>query len=95
MSVVVLFRASRRFDIAKFFQPSVDCIVQAVLEQKKTARKEISVSEPYLAKSLNIEGLLEHVIMVGGFAGSDYLFKQIELQLMKTELVLLRPDNRL
>ena len=33
-----------RTDIAQFFQPSVDCIVNSVLEQKNSAHKTISVS---------------------------------------------------
>ena len=33
-----------RTDVAQFFQPSIDCIVKAVLEQKNTAHKAISVS---------------------------------------------------
>ena len=33
-----------RSDVARFFQPSVNCIVKAVLEQKNTAHKKISVS---------------------------------------------------
>ena len=33
-----------RTDIAQFFQPSIDCIVKAVLEQKNNAHKMISVS---------------------------------------------------
>ena len=33
-----------RSDVAQFFQPSIDCIVKAVLEQKNTAHRTISVS---------------------------------------------------
>ena len=33
-----------RTDVAKFFQPSIDCIVKAVLEQKNNAHKMILVS---------------------------------------------------
>ena len=33
-----------RSDVAQFFQPSIDCIVEAVLEQKNSAHKTISVS---------------------------------------------------
>ena len=33
-----------RSDIAQFFRPSIDCIVTAILEQKKSAHKTISVS---------------------------------------------------
>ena len=31
-------------DVAKFFEPSVECIVNAVLDQRKVAHKPISVS---------------------------------------------------
>ena len=31
-------------DVAKFFEPSVECIVNAVLDQRKVAHKSISVS---------------------------------------------------
>jgi len=37
-----------RIDVAKFFQPSVDCVVQAVVEQEKTAVHKISVSILYI-----------------------------------------------
>ncbi len=30
--------------MAKFFQPSVDCVIQAVIEQEKAALHKISVS---------------------------------------------------
>ena len=33
-----------RTDVAQFFQLSIDCIVKAVLEQKNSAHKTISVS---------------------------------------------------
>ena len=33
-----------RTDVAQFFQPSIDCIVKAVFEQKNSAYKSISVS---------------------------------------------------
>ena len=32
-------------EVAKFFQPSIDCIIQAVMEQRKPARKEITVND--------------------------------------------------
>ena len=32
-------------EVAKFFQPSIDCIIQAVMEQRKTARNEITVND--------------------------------------------------
>ena len=40
MCLVNVFRS----DVAQFFQPSINCIVKAVLEQKNNAHKPISVS---------------------------------------------------
>ena len=36
-----------RIDVAQFFQPSIDCIVKVVLEQKNSAHKPISVSHSF------------------------------------------------
>jgi hypothetical protein len=33
-----------RTDVAKFFQPSIDCVVEAIMDQKQSSRKELSVS---------------------------------------------------
>ncbi|KAF9478436.1 hypothetical protein BDN70DRAFT_933388 [Pholiota conissans] len=63
-------------DIASFFQLSVDCIVDAVLDQKENAHKPIS-----------------HVILVGGFASSDYLLNQIHDVLIAAGLNVHRPDT--
>ena len=43
----------RRTDVSKFFEPSVKCIVNAVVEQRKSAHKSISVSSPLLATPLD------------------------------------------
>jgi hypothetical protein len=63
-------------DIAQFFQPSIDCIVKAVLEQKDSAHKPIS-----------------HVVLVGGFAASDWLFSKVNELLAPLGLNVLRPEN--
>ncbi|KAF8172728.1 hypothetical protein BJ912DRAFT_1065531 [Pholiota molesta] len=47
-------------DVALFFEPSIDCIVKAVLDQKWTTHKPIS-----------------HVVLVGGFAASEYMFNKV------------------
>jgi len=64
-------------DIAQFFQPSVDCIVNAVLEQKNSAHKTIS-----------------HVVLVGGFAASDWLFTKVYELLTPLGLNIFRPENQ-
>ena len=66
-----------RSDVAQFFRLSIDCIVKAVLEQKNSAHKTISVSL-VTCYSLNIGFqtiffIFQHVVLVGGFAASDIL----------------------
>jgi len=63
-------------DVASFFEPSVNCIVKAVLDQRKSAHKTIS-----------------HVVLVGGFAASDWLFNKIHEALTPLGLNILRPEN--
>ncbi|KAF8805121.1 hypothetical protein BYT27DRAFT_7105301 [Phlegmacium glaucopus] len=63
-------------DIAQFFQPSVDCIVKAVLDQKRIAHKPIL-----------------HVVLVGGFAASDWLYTKIHDVLTPLGLNIVRPEN--
>ncbi|KAF8161579.1 hypothetical protein B0H34DRAFT_701592 [Crassisporium funariophilum] len=63
-------------DVAQFFEPSVTCIVKAVLEQRKTAHKSIS-----------------HVVLVGGFAASDWLYNKVHSSLSPLGLNILRPEN--
>jgi len=63
-------------DVAGFFQPSIDCIIQAVLDQMDSAQQTIS-----------------HVVLVGGFAASDWLFQQVKDRLTTKGLVVTRPEN--
>ncbi|KAF9478439.1 hypothetical protein BDN70DRAFT_933391 [Pholiota conissans] len=62
-------------DIAQFFEPSVISIVNAILDQKRSARKPVS-----------------HVVLVGGFACSDYLLSQIQDELRTFDVNIHRPD---
>ncbi|KAF8805120.1 hypothetical protein BYT27DRAFT_7243300 [Phlegmacium glaucopus] len=63
-------------DVAQFFQPSVDCIVKAVLDQKRIAHKPIF-----------------HVVLVGGFAASDWLYTKVHDVLSPLGLNIIRPEN--
>lgn len=63
-------------DVAMFFEPSVECIVKAVLDQRKVAHKPIS-----------------HVVLVGGFAASDWLFNKVHEKLLPHGLNIIRPEN--
>ena len=88
-----------RTDVAQFFQPSIDCIVKAVLEQKNSAHKMISVCPSVLTTrhSLNIGFLtilyFQHVVLVGGFAASDWLFIKVHELLTPLGLNIVRPEN--
>ncbi|KAF8805181.1 hypothetical protein BYT27DRAFT_7192862 [Phlegmacium glaucopus] len=62
--------------MADFFQPSVDCIVKAVVDQKGIAHKPIS-----------------HVVLVGGFAASDWLFTKVHEALTPLGLNIVRPET--
>ncbi|KAJ3575398.1 hypothetical protein NP233_g1120 [Leucocoprinus birnbaumii] len=61
--------------IAGFFEPSIECIVEAVQEQQRLALKEVTT-----------------IYLVGGFAGSDYLFSQVQERLESLGLRVYRPD---
>ena len=85
-----------RSDVALFFQPSIDCIVKAVLEQKNSAHKTISVSfYTSFLKDRFPDHLLyfQHVVLVGGFAASDWLFTKVYEILTPLGLNIVRPEN--
>ncbi|KAF8161604.1 hypothetical protein B0H34DRAFT_386789 [Crassisporium funariophilum] len=63
-------------DVASFFEPSIDCIIDAVTEQRRTAHKKFT-----------------HVVLVGGFAASDWLFKKVSESLKKLGYSVVRPDH--
>ncbi|PPR02811.1 hypothetical protein CVT26_009597 [Gymnopilus dilepis] len=63
-------------EVAHFFQPSVDCIVSAVLEQKKASSHPIS-----------------HVILVGGFAQSPWLYDRVQSSLTPSGIATFVPEG--
>ena len=89
-----------RTDVAQFFQPSIDCIVKGVIEQKNNAHKMISVSLyttifKYRVPIGNLLLYFQHVILVGGFAASDWLFTELNESLTPLGLNVVRPGNYL
>ena len=85
-----------RSDVAQFFQPSIDCIVKAVLEQRRSAHKTISVSlytSLYKYRFANHLLYFQHVVLVGGFAASDWLFSKVHELLTPHGLNIVRPKN--
>ncbi|KAF8814878.1 hypothetical protein BYT27DRAFT_7081226 [Phlegmacium glaucopus] len=63
-------------DVASFFEPSVQCIIESVQEQRKAAHKKFT-----------------HVVLVGGFAASDWLYKQVSEALREKGFSVVRPDH--
>jgi hypothetical protein len=84
-----------RSDVAQFFQPSIDCIVKAVLEQK-SAHKTISVSlytPLYKYRFANHLLYFQHVVLMGELAASDWLFLKVHELLTPHGLKIVRPEN--
>ncbi|KAJ2917220.1 hypothetical protein MD484_g3186, partial [Candolleomyces efflorescens] len=63
-------------DVASFFESSVNCVINAVKEQKKMSHKPVS-----------------HIVLVGGFAASDWLFSKVEEGLGPEGVTVIRPEN--
>jgi hypothetical protein len=85
-----------RTDVAPFFQPSIDCIVKAVLEEKNSAHKTVSVSlftSFFKYRFPNHLLYFQHVVLVGGFAASDWLFTKVYGLLSPLGLNIVRPEN--
>ena len=82
--------------MASFFEPSIQCIIDSVLEQRKKAHKKFTVSISYL---LSTHGGFfdivdwQHIVLVGGFAASDWLYKQVSEALKKKGFSVVRPDH--
>lgn len=62
--------------VAKFFEPSVTSIIEAVTDQMQEASRSVST-----------------IVLVGGFAASDWLFSQLQQQLGSRGLSICRPDG--
>ncbi|KAG6918259.1 hypothetical protein DXG01_015633 [Tephrocybe rancida] len=73
-------------DVARFFEPSVACIIQAIMRQRESAQRPISVGAP-------CSFLYGSVFLVGGFAASEWLLSQLKLALGPFGLDICRPDT--
>jgi len=63
-------------DVASFFEPSIQCIIDSVEEQRLKAHKKFT-----------------HVVLVGGFAASDWLYKRVSEALKEKGFSVVRPDH--
>ncbi|TFK22632.1 hypothetical protein FA15DRAFT_671328 [Coprinopsis marcescibilis] len=64
--------------VAEFFEPSINCVVEAVKEQWRLSHKPFS-----------------HVVLVGGFSSSDWLFQRVSDTLQPQGFHVIRPENHL
>jgi hypothetical protein len=67
-------------DVAKFFEPSVEAIADAFERQQQAAMR------------LQIQ--IKHAFLVGGYAGSDYLYRSLQLHPAFSEVHLCRPSSQ-
>ena len=71
--------------------------MSAVQEQRKTSHQKISVSclclSPYVIDFVLTTSTIQHVVLVGGFAASDWLFNSVYTPLQKLGLNVVRPEN--
>jgi hypothetical protein len=79
-------------DVETFFQPSIDCIVNVVMEQRKLSESPISVCQEDCCMDLGLI-VIQHVVLVGGFAASDWLFENVQSSLVPVGLNVIRPEN--
>ena len=65
------------------------------MEQQKTLERPISVCcERFMHETLiGIYGTIQHVVLVGGFAASDWLFEKVQSSLTPKGLKVTRPEN--
>ena len=83
--------------MASFFKPSIQCIIDSVQEQRKKAHKKFTVSINYFL-FINAGRLFDivdwqHVVLVGGFAASDWLYKKVSEALKEKGFSVVRPDH--
>lgn len=82
-----------RSDVALFFDKSINCIIQAVKNQRDTALKPISVREVPVLHQDAPDIFPQHVVLVGGFSASDWVYSQVTEKLTPLGLHIIRPDN--
>ncbi|KAG6369856.1 hypothetical protein JVT61DRAFT_13416 [Boletus reticuloceps] len=67
-------------NVAKFFEPSVEAIVDTFEKQREAAAK------------LQIQ--IKHVFLVGGYVASDFLYRHLQLHPAFSEVQLCRPSSQ-
>jgi hypothetical protein len=79
--------------LARFFEPSIETIVNSITGLQKKTKPPISVSITRTSCLKGVEISLETVILVGGFGQSDFLFQRVEESLRAMGLRLCRPHD--
>jgi hypothetical protein len=82
--------------VATFFAPSIQCIVEAVKEQSRVAHKPFTVRPiGYHVRYSLAKVHVQHVVLVGGFASSDWLYNCVSAALEPEGFIVIRPENHL
>jgi tRNA A37 threonylcarbamoyltransferase TsaD len=86
-----------RSDVASFFEPSIIAIQQAIREQIAAARVPITVCVHFCSPiddDIQIDDS-KSVLLVGGFAASNWLFSNLQTHLGSEGFQFCRPDGHL
>ena len=93
---ISILRLNVRSEVAAgFFQPSIDAVYNAVLEQMAMAQvhhKRISVRTRYCSTFTRLNNA-QSVYVVGGFGASSLLFTALKSTLDKLDINVCRPDT--
>ena len=82
--------------MASFFKPSIDAIVDTVIEQHSASSVPASVStEPNQHRSALKTGIFLHklALLVGGYAASPWLLAKLKDRLVDIGLEIFCPDS--
>jgi len=81
-------------DVAQFFEPSVQCIIDAVKEQTKDKADQFTVSLPFCHYVSTMTSPFQHVVLVGGFSASQWLFNCVRTELSPSGLDVVRVEHQ-
>lgn len=80
-------------DVASFFQPSIDCITETMEDICEHSTYPISVSRGSFYQTFSeSEFENQHVVLVGGFSASEWLYKRLAAAVEPRKLQILRPQ---
>ncbi|KAJ3513953.1 hypothetical protein NMY22_g14895 [Coprinellus aureogranulatus] len=81
------------YEVAKFFAPSVKCIVDVIKQQKANSRYPIKVFVAPPLPSRALTDRFKTVFMVGGFSASQWLYQNVQEAIEPLGITVSRPDT--